>query len=78
LQRLGRDPTGGQRVIQPTVPTPELRAQRQCHQRADWPVGAQQRLGQLKQRIRPPLQALVEAAAKLRQPLDGFEAGLVF
>jgi hypothetical protein len=55
-----------------------LGGQRQIHQRLCWSIGAQHRLGQLRQRIRAPGQALVEPAAKLRQPLDGFGAGLVF
>jgi hypothetical protein len=46
-----------------SVPTPMPGGQRQTHQRLDWSIGAQHRLGQLQQRIRAPGQALVEPAA---------------
>jgi len=58
------DPTGGQRVIQRPMPPPMLRHQRQPHQRGDRPVGAQHRITQLKQRVRPRHQAVIQLLPK--------------
>jgi len=49
------------------MPTPVLGRQRQPDQQPDRAVGAQHRLGQLEQRIRPRGEAVVELLAKSRQ-----------
>jgi hypothetical protein len=63
------DPPGGQRVIQRAVPAGELRLQRQLHQRRHRVIGAQDRVAQLEQRIRPRGQALIQLQAELPQRL---------
>jgi hypothetical protein len=49
-----------QRVVHRAVPAAMLGHQRQIHQRTDRPIGAQHRIGQLEQRIRPRGQRRVE------------------
>jgi hypothetical protein len=46
------------------MPTPMLSGQRQPDQRADRPLSAQHGVSQLKQRIRPQAQAVIERTAK--------------
>jgi hypothetical protein len=46
------------------MPTPVLGGQRQPNQRADRPFGAQHRVGELEQRIRPQTQAAIERTTK--------------
>jgi hypothetical protein len=46
------------------VPTPVLGGQTQPDQRADWPLSAQHGIRQLKQRIRPQTQAVIERTTK--------------
>jgi hypothetical protein len=49
--------------------------QRQVDQGLDRPVGAQQRVGQRKQRVSPGGQAAVEVGPKPRQHPQGLDAG---
>jgi len=53
------DPPGGQRVVQGAVAAGELRLQAQLHQRRHGVIGAQDRVGQLEQRVRPRVQAFI-------------------
>jgi hypothetical protein len=61
-----------QRVIHRAVPAAVLAHQRQLDQRTDRPVGAQHRVGQLEQRIRPRGQCPVEL---LPEPAEITPAG---
>ena len=53
------DSPGGQRVVQGAVAAGELRLQAQLHQRRHRVIGAQDRVGQLEQGIRPRVQAFI-------------------
>ena len=53
VQPLGLDPARGQRVLHGATPAATLGDQGQLNQRGHRPVGAQQRLGRLEQRVRP-------------------------
>ena len=64
-------------VVEGAVPAAMLRSQRQIHQRAYRPVGAQQRLGQLELRVRPRTQARVELVSEPTQPGDRLDSGMV-
>ena len=59
-QPTGLDPALVERVIHRAVPAAVLGHQRQLHQRPHRAVGAQHRVGQLEQRIRPRGQTRVE------------------
>ena len=58
------DPATAQAVVESTVPTPVLGGQTQPNQRADRPLGTQHGISQLKQRIRPQTQAVIEGTTK--------------
>jgi hypothetical protein len=58
------DPAAAKPVVEGTMPTPMFGGQRQPDQRADRPLSAQHGLSQLKQRIRPQSQAVIERTAK--------------
>src|SRR5436305_9222753 len=59
------------------MPAAVLRGQRQPDQRGHRPLGAQHRIGQLKQRIRPHGQAVIEPHPKRRQISTARPAGLL-
>ena len=70
-QLLLADPPGGQRVVQGAVAPGELQlpgtaARRRCHRM----IGAQHRVGQLEQRVRPGVQALIQRLPEPAQPLQ--------
>jgi hypothetical protein len=69
-QLLVVDPPGGQRVIQGAVAAGELRLQAQPHQRRHRVIGAQHRVGQLEQRVRPRVQALIQRLPERPQPFQ--------
>ena len=60
----------GERVVQRAVTAGELRLQAQLHQRRHRVIGAQDRVGQLEQGVRPCVQALVQFLPELPQPLQ--------
>ncbi len=64
------DPPGGQRVVQRAVAAGELRLQAQLHQRRHRVIGAQHRVGQLEQGIRPRVQAFIQRLPEPAQPLQ--------
>jgi len=53
------DSPGGERVVQRAVAAGELRLQAQLHQRRHGVIGAQDRVGQLEQGVRPRVQAFI-------------------
>jgi hypothetical protein len=63
------DPPVIHRVIQGAVAAPVLRRQRQAHQGLHRPLGAQQRVGDLEQRITTGGAAAIQITAERRQPL---------
>jgi hypothetical protein len=69
-QLLLADPPGGQRVVQGAVAPGELRLQAQLHQRRHRMIGAQHRVGQLEQRVRPGVQAPIQRLPEPAQPLQ--------
>jgi hypothetical protein len=64
------DPPGGQRVVQGAVAPAELRLQAQLHQRCHRVIGAQHRIGQLEQGVRPGVQALMQRLPEPAQPVQ--------
>ena len=66
-QPLVIDPPGRQRIVERAVPAPELRLQRQLHQRPHRAVGAQDGVRQLEQRVRPRRQAPQQPLPELPQ-----------
>jgi hypothetical protein len=69
------DPAAVQPVVQGAVPAPVLGRQRQPDQGLDRPVGAQHRVGQLEQRIRPRGQTSIQLAAEQQEILNSRRAG---
>jgi len=69
-QLLVVDPAGGKRVVEGAVATGELRFQAQLHQRRHGVIGAQDRVGQLEQGVRPPVQALIQRLPEPAQTLQ--------
>jgi hypothetical protein len=69
-QPLVVGPPGGKRVVQRAVAAGKLRLQAQLHQRRHRVIRAQHRVGQLEQRVRPRVQALVQRLPELPQPLQ--------
>ena len=65
------DPPGGQRVVQGAVAPGELRLQAQLHQRRHRVIGAQHRVGQLEQRVRPRRPGTHTATAGTRAAAPG-------
>ncbi|WSC59190.1 hypothetical protein OG808_02275 [Streptomyces sp. NBC_01761] len=56
---------------------PVLRRQRQVDQRLHRSIGAQQRVGEFEQRVRPGGQAIVEVGPELGQHGQGLDAGSI-
>jgi hypothetical protein len=54
-----------------------LRSQRQIHQGLHRPIGAQQRVGQLKQRIRPGGQTAMEVSPEPGQHGERIDTGIL-
>ena len=69
-QLLVVDAPFGEGVVQGAVAAGELRLRAQLHQRGHRVVGAQDRVGQLEQGVRPRVQALVQLLPELPQPLQ--------
>jgi hypothetical protein len=65
------DPPVSQRGIQRAVAAAELRHRRQLDQRRHRVIGAQDRIGQLEQGVRPGGQALIQPDPELPQRLAG-------
>jgi len=64
------DSPGGQRVVQCAVAAGELRLQAQLHQRRHGVIGAQDRVGQLEQGVRPRVQAFIQRLPEPAQPFQ--------
>src|SRR5690606_41726074 len=62
-------PATGQRRVHPAPPPAQHRLQTQIRQRRHRLRRAQQRVGHLKQRVRPPGQTPIPARPKLHQPI---------
>jgi hypothetical protein len=69
-QPLVIDPPGGERVAESAVAAGELRLQAQLHQRRHRVIGAQDRVRELEQRVRPRVEALIQRLPELPQPLQ--------
>jgi hypothetical protein len=67
---LAVDSPGGKRVIQRAVAAGELRLQAQLHQRRHRVIRAQDRAGELEQRVRPRVPALIQRLPEPAQPLQ--------
>jgi hypothetical protein len=59
------------------VTAPVLGRQRQVDQRFDRPVGTQQGVGQLKQRVGPRVQVVIEVGPEPGQHGEGLDAGSI-